>query len=241
MSKLSILDTTIRRRRTQNSINTRRIPASQVPPLKLDALAVQLPHVGRAQLRRGLVRLHLGPPRLARALNLLPDRRPAVGHEHALQQRRALELVLGRPVDDVVARGGEPLGGRLEGPRDRRRRPRHAVVPHDGEAQALGQLLRPPGDGQAARVGGHPRLGADDGAAVQRQVRQRAGQGPVDALHGLLAGHAGAAAQRGEAAEGGPQGEDSRARGGDAQGAANVGADADGAAAKGDEGGLAAG
>lgn len=238
MFKLAILDTAVRGRGTQDGVNAGPVPALQVSPLELDALEVQRPHVGRGQLGRDAVRLHLGPPRLPGPFNLAPDGRAAVGHEHALQEGRALELVLGRPVHDLVAGGAELVRGRPQRPRHGRRRARHAVVPHDGDAQAGGQDGLAPRDRQTPGVR-EPGLGAHHGRAVKGQVGQGASQGTVDALHGLLARHARAAAQGWEAAEAGPQGKDAGAGGGDAQGAANIGADANGAAPEGDEGRLA--
>lgn len=113
MSKLAILHTTIRRRRAQNSINTGREPAIQIPLLVLLALDMQLPVLDTGQRLRLLVHLHLGAPGLARPRQLPPDGLPAVRDEHAVQQLGALGLVYRRPIGHVVACIPEALHGRL--------------------------------------------------------------------------------------------------------------------------------
>lgn len=107
------------------------------------------------------------------------------------------------------------------------RGPNHAIVPHDANLQPLLLRLLPittatalrhaePGQRQAPGVA-QPRTGARHGAAVGLDVAQRPRQGPVDALHRLLAREAAAAADGGEAAERGPEGVDACAGGGDPQ------------------------
>lgn len=150
MSKFSILHTAIRRRRTQNSINTSSQPAIQVLLLIILPLDMQLPVLDTSERRGLLVHLHLGTPGLPRARELATDRLATIRDEHAMQQLGAFRLISRRPLQDLVPRVPQALDGRLQRPRHRRRGQRHPIVPHDSDAQFRRQrrdgVAAPPGN-----------------------------------------------------------------------------------------------
>lgn len=171
-----------------------------------------------AQLRGLLVRLHLGSPGLSRRLEQLLNGLAPIGDKHARQRGQQLGMFLRLPFHNLVACDLQLLHRQLESSRDGRRRRANAVVPEHGDLEDTLGGDGPPGDGEALRVV-DPRLLADNGLGPENDLFEGRCHRSVHAVHGFLSGQTGAGLEVGESAEGGSDGEDAGAGGGDAEGA----------------------
>lgn len=99
-----------------------------------------------------------------------------------------------------------------------RRRSDHTIIPQHGQLQALLALNGPPWNRYTLRIP-DPRLAVCHCGGEELNRVESRGHWAVDAQDGFLTGQAGFCQEVGETAEGGAQGEDSSAGGGDSEGA----------------------